>query len=375
MACLIFALLTLVVVIHNQRHFHPLEPVPAAAEVPSVSVLIPARNEAERIEPCLQSVLRQQGVEFRVWVLDDRSTDGTGAIVGAYAARDPRVQLHTGEPLPSGWLGKPWACQQLSAHSTEGYLLFLDADVEMAPKTLARAVAQAQRNRLGLLSLLPVQVMGSLTEQILIPILPWSVLSLLPLGWAKRLRPPVFSAAVGQFMLFNREAYQAIGGHQSVRHSVTEDLLLARRMKAAGFSWALGSGRGAVRCRMYPGGRQAIAGLSRSLLGVFDGRKGLHLALWSWIFMVNLLPMVVLGAGLAGAVLPVRIYGQAAAALVVNLAGWLMVRRMAGLSLVAAVGYPLTFALSWAVALRSAWASDRLGAGWRAAAAPEANAP
>lgn len=365
--CLAFSILTLVVVVHNRSHFQPLESAQTLTKAVSVSVLIPARNEVDRIERCLQSVLQQRGVDDEVWVLDDRSTDATAAIVSSYARRHPHLRLHAGESLPAGWLGKPWACQQLSELAAGDYLLFLDADVELAPGALAAALAMAQRDRLGLLSLLPVQVMGSLVERLLIPIIPWSLLSLLPLGWAQRVRWPLLSAAIGQFMLFHRQAYQAVGGHQQVRHSVTEDLLLARRIKAAGLRWALRSGRGAAHCRMYVGGHQTIAGLSRSLLGVFDGRVGLHLALWSWIAAVNLLPVGVLAAALGGASLPEGAVWRSAASVILNVGAWLMIRHMAGLPLAAGFNYPLTLAFGWAIAVRSAFVSDRMALRWRTA--------
>lgn len=369
-ACVIFSLLTLVVILHNQVHFRRLPSIDPVDSSPAVSILIPARNEAKRIGRCLQSVLGQQGIEFEVWVLNDRSTDGTASILRTWAERDPRLRYRQGERLPVGWLGKPWACHQLASLARHEHLLFLDADVELGSDAVARAVADLQGNQLGLLSVLPVQVLGSALERLLIPMMPWSLLALLPLGWAQRIPGAGLSAAVGQFMLFRRGTYEAVGGHREVRHSVTEDLLLARRVKAAGAGWALRNGHGTVSCRMYRSAREALDGFSRSLLGVFDGRRWLHLLLWGWIVAVTTLPVGVLIASPFVPAMADGVWEMAAIAVLTHFLGWSLVRRQVGLPLAGAALFPFSVLIAGGVALRSVWISDRLAFRWRSGAGP-----
>jgi glycosyltransferase involved in cell wall biosynthesis len=106
-----------------------------------VSVLVPARNEAARIGPCIQALLRQRGINLELLVLNDGSTDGTAEVVRATAEKDLRVTLLDGAPLPPGWLGKPHACAQLAAASRGDVLVFIDADVEVEPDGIAATVA------------------------------------------------------------------------------------------------------------------------------------------------------------------------------------------------------------------------------------------
>jgi len=186
-------------------------------------------------------LLQQYYPDFEVWVMDDDSQDNTLPILNGLAASNPCLHVLRSDPLPTGWLGKNWACWQLVQHVPERFplLLFVDADTWYAPDALREAVAMMEAGQYNLLSILPRQVTESLAEQLTVPILSWSLLSHFPLWLRRRVRWRGLAAAVGQFMLWRREAYQAVGGHAAVRGEIIEDIALARRAARVGLRAAL----------------------------------------------------------------------------------------------------------------------------------------
>ena len=245
----------------NLRAYQP--PPPPGPVPPKVSVLIPARDEEANIGPALASVLASTGAEIEVVVLDDGSTDQTADIVHAIAARDPRVRLIPGAPLPPGWVGKQHACWQLSLAARHPLLVFLDADVRLEPGAVARLAAFAEG--LGLVSGFPRQVTETLGEKIAIPQILVVLLGYLPLRMA-RLAPtdPRFAAAIGQVLLVTRPAYDASGGHAAIRATIHDGLRLARAVRAAGFGTDLCDLTGLATCRMYSNWRDLWAGFSKN---------------------------------------------------------------------------------------------------------------
>lgn len=250
---------------------------PDAPDVPdslAVSVLLPVRNEAPRVEACLRALLAQQGVpHLEVVVLDDASTDGTGEIVRALAGADPRVRVLTGGDVPAGWLGKPYACDRLAAHATGDLLVFVDADVLLHPRAIAAAVAVRAQSRLAMLSLMPRQLATSPMERLVQPLLAWSWLSTLPVRPAEHSLRPSTAAAIGQFLVIDRQTYAAIGGHGAVRAAVVDDIELARAAKRAGHRAGMVVGAEVASCRMYENWQELRAGHTKWLWAAF-GRGG-----------------------------------------------------------------------------------------------------
>lgn len=193
---------------------------------PLVSVLIPARNEEGNIEACLQSLQGQDYPNFEVLVLDDNSRDRTGEIVARIAMQDDRVQLLRGEPLPARWAGKPFACYQLAQKAKGDWLLFVDADTTSAAHMLRSVMALAMELKPSLLSGFPRQLASSLPQRIAIPVLYFIIMSWFPIWWLQRSNKPKPSLAIGQFLLFPREDYWRIGGHQAVKGKILEDVWL-----------------------------------------------------------------------------------------------------------------------------------------------------
>lgn len=236
-----------------------------------VAVLVPARDEAAVIGPCLDALrVQRQLADFTVTVLDDGSTDATAAIVGALARTDRRVSLVTGAPLPAGWLGKPYACAQLAAACPDaGWLVYVDADVVLAPTAVASAVAAAMEYAVDLLCPFPRQLADGPAERLLQPLLAWSWLTFVPLRWAERSQRPSLAVATGQFLVVRRAAYDRAGTHGAVRAAVLEDLALARAVRRTGGRTTVADGRDLAQCRMYCGWSQLREGYSKSLWSAF----------------------------------------------------------------------------------------------------------
>lgn len=251
-------------------------PDPGAPRVHEpVTVLIPARNEVAHVRETVMSVLDQDGIDdMSVVVLDDASTDGTSEVLASID--DARLTVITGndEALPTGWLGKPWACQRLSAAANSDVLVFADADVHFEPWALRAAIGELRTSGLALIAPYPRQLVGSWLERLVQPLVTWSWVATMPLRWAETSVRPSLSAANGQFLVFDAAAYRAIGGHAAVAGEVIEDVAIMRALKRAGFHTATVDGSHLARCRMYDGTEAVIDGYSKSLWAAFNGPVG-----------------------------------------------------------------------------------------------------
>jgi len=253
------------VLLYRSARRHPrLHAYGAVASGPLVSVIIPARNEARNIERCVRSVLDTQYSPIEVIVVDDRSTDGTAAIVEA--AADSRLRLVRGVEMPEGWFGKQWAIVQGYRVAHGELLLFADADTRHTPELTGRAVRGLQAERVELFSVLPRQEMRTFWERV---IQPHVFLALETgagnLGRVNRTRVEWRAIANGQFILTTRASYESVGTHAAVRHSVVDDLLLAKAYVRAGKDIFLVHGEEFMTTRMYRSLREIVAGWSKNL--------------------------------------------------------------------------------------------------------------
>lgn len=264
---------------------------------PVVSVLIPARDEADRLGPTLEAVLQQVGVDLEVIVLDDGSTDGTAAVARRRADGDPRFRLVEGRPLPPGWLGKPHACWQLSTHARGEVLVFLDADVRLEPHALATCVDMLHQGGMDMLSPYPRQEAHGPAERLIQPLLQWSWLTFLPLRLAERLTSASLTAGNGQLIVCRADCYRAAGGHGRVRNEVIEDVALARAFKQTGMRVGMADGTDLATCRMYTGWAELREGYTKSLWSAFGSRSGAT-AVMGLLGVVYLVPPVALLVGL-----------------------------------------------------------------------------
>lgn len=260
----------------------------AGSDSPSVSVLVPARNEARRIAPCLGSLLAQDYPNYEIVVLDDHSEDNTAGVVLGLGLSREKTSAHRlidGRPLPAGWTGKNWACHQLAAAARGEYLLFTDADTVHDSAALGACVGHAIETRASLLSAWPRQETGTWSEKAVIPLVYVLLLGALPHRMLNRLqRRPDYArwmsarglatlgAANGQYVLFQRAAYDAIGGHAAVRDHLVEDVALGRLVAARtaeGMRLVNCDGSRLVRCRMYTSFAEVWEGFTKNLRAAF----------------------------------------------------------------------------------------------------------
>jgi glycosyltransferase involved in cell wall biosynthesis len=275
-------------------------PPPVRRITERVSLLLPVRDEAHRVEPCLRALLDQQHLDdLEVIVLDDGSSDGTGDVVRRVAGE--RVRLIDGVPLAPGWLGKPHACMQLADTATGDVLVFVDADTVLRPDAVARSVALLRDLGLHLVSPYPKQAAETVAERLVQPLLQWSWLTFLPLRAAERSRRPSLTAANGQLLVVDAAAYRSVDGHRAVRRDVLDDVALARTFKRNGLRCTVADGTTLATCRMYDGAVALREGYAKSLSAAFGGSATSALAvaaLLGWVYVVP--PLAALRGSRAG---------------------------------------------------------------------------
>ena len=329
---------------------------PAAPPRPGrrVSVLLPARDEAHRVEPCLRALLAQTArPDMQLLVLDDESVDATPELARQITAGRRGVELLHGGPPPPGWLGKPYACQQLAdaADPQADVLVFVDADVVLAPHAVAATVALLDRYRLDLVSPYPRQRAQTVAERLVQPLLQWSWLTFLPLRLAERSARPSLSAANGQLLAVRRAAYQRAGGHAAVRGEVLDDIALLRAVKRTGGRGGVADGTALAQCRMYAGWREIRAGYGKSLWAAYGSPAG-ALAVLGLLATAYLVPPLALAAGCwLGA--PVALAGLTG--YLCGVAGRVVAAWRTGARVADALAHPLSVAALCLLTLGSLW--------------------
>ncbi|NLG99155.1 MAG: glycosyltransferase [Chloroflexi bacterium] len=299
---------------------------PPDSDAPLVSVIIPARNEARNIRSCVLGLLRQTYPNIEVIAVDDRSSDSTPQILAALAEEDPRLAVIQGQPLPPGWVGKPHALHQGAQAANGSWLCFIDADTFAHPALIASTVRAAQAAGADLFTIMTAQRLETFWEKVILPL----IFTALSVGFSpQKVNDPAQPDAVanGQFLLFRREAYRAIGGHQSVAQSIVEDRDLAQRIKQSGLRLVMADGRDLAETRMYTRFSEIWEGWTKNIFLGLSGRPKL-----AWLGVFGALLCLLGAVGLPG-------WFIGAATWLPNGGGW-----VAGLALLEAV-------ISWAYLL------------------------
>lgn len=257
-------------------------------EQPFISLLIPARDEAQVIGETVRRILAQDYSRFEAIILDDASSDGTSRLASEAAKGDERLRVVSGKPLPPGWSGKNWACQQLGELAQGELLVFSDADVRWEPNGLRAVVACMERYGADTFTVWPTQETVSAAERLVVPLMMFSIISYLP-DLAVRLIPwTSFAAANGQVLAFRRGAYQKIGGHAAVKNEIVEDIVLGKKTKKAGLRLVMALGEGIIHCRMYQNWRQVREGFAKNILAGHGGQPIFLLisAVFHWLLFI-----------------------------------------------------------------------------------------
>jgi chlorobactene glucosyltransferase len=328
----------------------------APAALPRVSILVPARDEENNIATCALSLLKQDYPDFEVIILNDHSTDRTGSILADIQRSWPQLSVIPGQPSPANQIGKNWACSQLFQKASGDLLLFTDADTIHHPLMLRKTVAALLGEGADMITGYPKQILGSFGESLLVPFFSWAILVLFPLGLAYNIRSPIFTTAVGQLMLFRREAYQQIGGHEGVSSSIVDDLSLAREIHTAGLTWRTVFVADLISCRMYRTSQEASEGFAKNLFAAFEFRLLPFLFAFIWLAILFLEPLLILILKTAGMV-PFAQTRHLVICILLSNAIWVIPYLHHKLPVWLALFYPITIAANVISAFRSLLAS------------------
>lgn len=300
---LFYLLLTSVILFRNRLELIPLCTQKIKIK-PKISVCIPARNEQASIENLLKSLEIQSCDHFEVHVLDDQSTDDTFMVADKYQQKSPgQFNVYRGEKKPENWLGKPWACYQLSEKCVGDIYLFLDADTVLQRDTLTQIAATLEKYDLDMLTVWPKQKTGTFWEKTIIPLVYFSLVTLLPAiyvyrnprwmppSFGKYFRPK-FAAACGQCIAFKKKAYKAINGHRSVKNEIVEDVKLAQQIKKNGLTMRMFNGVGSISCRMYRSEKEIFNGFRKNFFAGFNHSFPVFLTAGVLHLIVFVLPFI-----------------------------------------------------------------------------------
>ena len=241
--------------------------VDAIEDAPSLSIVVPARNEERNIETCVRSLVAQRGTDVEVIVVDDRSTDATRAILTRLAAEFSQLRVVDGAPLPDGWVGKPWACAQGAECARGSWLLFTDADSRHDAHASISTLAFARAMHVDAITIMTGQDMVTLGERAALPaILGLVVFVAGPLEAVNDPWRPDRALANGQYVMIARDAYEALGGHGAVRGEIVEDIEFARHLKRDGrYRLLVADGTHLVHVRMYRSLRELWEGFTKNV--------------------------------------------------------------------------------------------------------------
>jgi chlorobactene glucosyltransferase len=294
---LFILLILLIVTIKNRFAFKPIQPISISTikDLPFISVLIPARNEEKVIKQCIESLINQQYPTYEIIVLDDNSTDETLKILESLCLKYPeKLKIVQGKPLPKDWMGKNYACHQLSLLAKGEYLIFTDADTIHESSCLLTATQTIIKENIDLLSLVPNQIMNTYVEKIIIPMMLTLYTAYISIKAIQFSPNPAFTAMNGQFMMFKKSIYNSINGHETVKQMIVEDIQLGKKIKSAGGIISLKNGSLILSCRMYNNASEIIQGFSKNIFAGFNYNYGIMIFFLVHLSIAYILPFILL---------------------------------------------------------------------------------
>ena len=255
---------------------------PRIFQGPKVSVCIPARNEEKNIESCIRSFMAQSYENYEVLVLNDNSEDGTAGILSSLALEFPgKLRVFDGKPLEEGWTGKIFAMNQLIQYADGEYLLFSDADTIHGRDSIAFAVTNLTVHNADMLTF---------GERITIPLMFMLTGFVLPM-FLNRITPFSFtSVAIGQYIMIKRRAFEDVGGYETMKNLISEDVFLARLMKKRGYKTIFTDCKRAATCRMYTGYTESVNGITKNIFSFLSNNTAIILVALFAVSFFLLLP-------------------------------------------------------------------------------------
>jgi len=244
---------------------------PTQNALPFISVIVPTRNEAFRVEPCIKSLKAQTYPNLEILIIDD-STDMTPHIISDIIQNDTRFRIIKQEPLPSGWIGKPHALHQGSKQAKGDWLLFIDADTSHDPQLITQAINYALKNSIDLLSLVPHHRCESFWEKVVQPIPLGLIPAIAPLAKVNKPNSKVV-VAFGPFMLIRRTVYDKVGGYETIKGRIADDAEMAKLIKQSEYRVGLANAQELMSIRMYQKFADIWEGWSKNIfLGLVQKR-------------------------------------------------------------------------------------------------------
>lgn len=335
-------LILLVIAYINMRSVRRLSEYTKLSAYPRISVLIPARNEENKIGPCVNSLLAQDYPNFQVIVLNDNSTDRTGEILDGICQKDKRLSVINGKQLPHDWLGKPWACHQLYQAADGEYLMFTDSDTVHSPQTLSNTAAAMIEEKADMISIIPRHILGSLSEKLVMPMFALGVFAVSPIVRRLRPRSVTMISSSGKLMMFKRRAYEGCGGFKGIKQNVLDDLELPQKIREAGFRYRLFDGTNNVSCRMYHNYQEVHEGLTKNTFAAFQYSVSLLILTWIWVLFFTWEPIITLLVYKIPQYPPTLSHGLAVISIIGTLLLWLIYYQRYKFPIYMVILYPLS---------------------------------
>ena len=257
----------------------------------SFSLLVPCRNEEDNVFALVESLAALDHPLYEVIFINDNSTDNTRELLLEAIASQSRMRVIEADPLPPGWLGKPWALSQGLIQAKNDFLVTVDADVRLSPDALSKIDAVLTRTQADFLSPYPAQMALTLSERLIQPLLQWTWMTTVPLRLAMKSSSPSLAVANGQFFFIKKSALVDSGSFGSIRSSVLDDIDLARVLVRNGFHGGVCDGSSIASTRMYSNFREIRSGYGKSLSQGFGGLVG-SLAIALIMIISGLIPFI-----------------------------------------------------------------------------------
>ena len=349
---ILFLFVMLLIAVINMRNTRNLSDCKRISYFPRISVLVPARNEEDKIGPCVKSLLNQDYPDFQVIVLNDNSTDRTEEILQTLSRSDSRLKIIQGKNLPPEWLGKHWACHQLYREADGNLLIFTDADTVHTPDTLRCTAAALQEEQADMLSIVPRHILGSWSEKLVMPYFALGVFAVVPLP--SRLRPKkTYLSSSGKLLAFSRQAYETSGGFETIRLNVLDDLELPQRVLSCGLRYRIFDGTNNVSTRMYHNFKELYEGLTKNMFASYSYNIPLFIATWLWILFVFWQPIIALFAMKTPDYPPTLSLGLAAISIIASLLLWAIYYQRFKFPIYMVIFYPLSAVLMAIISVSS----------------------